>query len=119
MRIYRESSSIRAAATEFPELAEPLARRIEELSEYDDYELHELVNIVVVEPGDRIADLSDAVGFALEERHPDAIEAQPSWYDLTYVLSDDGFGIVVLVPRRADMDVGVLALCESLAGEGP
>lgn len=119
MHVYRDSASIRAAATEFPEFAEPLARRIEELSEYGDYELHELMNVVVAEPGDRIADLSGAVGFALEERHPDAMEAQPAWYELTYVVSDDGFGYVLYVPRRADMDVGVLTLCESLAGEGP
>lgn len=119
MRVFRDSPSIRAAATEFPEFAEPLARRIEELSEYGDYELHELMNVVVAEPGDRIADLSGAVGFALEERHPDAMEAQPAWYELTYVVSDDGFGYVLYVPRRADMDVGVLTLCESLAGEGP
>ena len=35
----------------------------------------------------------------------EVIEARRHWYELVYVLSDDGFGIVICVPKDADAEL--------------
>ncbi len=119
MHVLRDSPSIRGAVTRFPELSESLERRITELSEYEGYELHELVNLVVAEPGDTVEQLSAVLGIDVEHRQPDLAESHPGWYELTYVVSDDGFGFVVYIPSRRDLDARVLALCATHAADGP
>jgi hypothetical protein len=111
MLVFRDTSSIRGAPGLLPDLAGPLAKRFEELSEFDDCELDQLVNIVVAQPGDRLADLDVAVGFPLSDRAPDAIESHPHWFELTYVVSDDGFGVVLYVPDDPDIDGPLRQLC--------
>ena len=45
----------------------------------------------------------------------DALEVYAHWYVLTFIQSDDGFGIVVFVPRRACHEL--VALCGRYARE--
>jgi hypothetical protein len=42
------------------------------------------------------------LGFSLGERPIDVIESHPGWYEITIVLSDDGFGVVLYVPKHPD-----------------
>lgn len=116
MHVLRDSSSIRLAVTQLPEVAPLLSKRIEELSDYVADDLSSLVNILVVQPRDTLAEVDAALGFAVEKRGVDAIESHPAWYELTYVLSDDGFGLVLYVPKSPDIDRRLLALCASQAG---
>ena len=96
MRMYRDSESIRRVSTEEPDkqLRELIARRILDLADYSDYELENLLNIITIEPSDAIADL----GFLLGDRLPELVEYHTAWVELTYIISDDGFGWVVYVP---------------------
>jgi hypothetical protein len=94
-----------------------ILKRIEELSDYPDYDLAELVHIFVVQPGDTLADLDAALGFAVEDRAVDAIDVHPGWYELTYVLADDGFGVVVYVPKSPDIDRRLLGVAATAATE--
>ena len=41
-------------------------------------------------------------------------EAHAQWYEITFVLSSDGFGVVVYVPKTCT-DATLLALCERFA----
>lgn len=116
MHVFRDSGSIRGAVAKLPEVAPLLSKRIEELSEYVGDDLSSLVNILVVQPRDTLADVDAALGFAVEDRGVDAIESHPAWYELTYVLSDDGFGLVLYVPKRPDIDPRLLDLCASRTG---
>lgn len=109
MQVMRDSASIRGSATD-PTLTALISRRIEDLAEYD-CELDELMHIVVIDPGDEMASIDAELGFALLDRPLDVIEAHEGWYELTYVLSDDGFGVVVYVPVRPDVDPELLAHC--------
>ena len=67
MRAYRDAAAIQAAVTAFddPGLSALIATRIEELSEYEDYDLGDLVNIFVIEPGDALTDIDAELGFVL------------------------------------------------------
>lgn len=112
MHVLRESASIRAAVTSFPEVAPFVTRRLEELAEYSDYELDQLVNIVITEPGDSLADVNAALGFAAEHRAADTIDSHPGWYEFAYVLADDGFGVVLYVPKEVAIDPPLRELCE-------
>lgn len=109
MHVMRDSASIRAPVAD-PTLAPLIARLIEDLSEYG-CELEELVQVIVIEPGDSVAEIDAELGFPLLERPLDVIEAHEGWIELTIVLSDDGFGVVVYVPVRPGVDPDLLAHC--------
>ena len=96
MQMYLDSESIRRVSTEEPDkqLRELIARKILDLADYSDYELDNLLNIITIEPSDAIADL----GFLLGDRLPELVEYHTAWVELTYIISDDGFGWVVYVP---------------------
>jgi len=117
MHVLRDDLAIRGAVTTFPDLRPHLQRRIEELSEYD-CPLHDLVNLYIAEPGDGPDDISREMEIDFKARPTDAMEAHPGCYELTFVLRDDGFGAVLYVPIRDDMNPEVLELCASHLPEG-
>ena len=96
MRMYRDSESIRRVSTEEldNQLRELIARKILDLADYSEYELEDLLNIITIEPSDAIADL----GFLLGDRLPELVEYHTAWVEVTYIISDDGFGWVVYIP---------------------
>mgnify|MGYP003599748189 CR=1 FL=1 len=118
MQILRDSKSIEEGGRSWldPELSELLAAHVKRLSEYEGYDLSELVNFIVFEECDTIADLDAALGFPVMTNHFDgcrygdpgfspsweAIEEHINWFELVYVLSDYGFGVVVFIPKHAD-----------------
>lgn len=92
-----------------------------------DVELGDLAHFHAVEAGDGMTEVKTALGFAVDINlvdgiafgHPDFI---PSWewiehhdgyFELAFVLSDDGFGHILLVPDRQGIDPRLLALCRS------
>jgi hypothetical protein len=58
MQAFRNGAAIRAAAASVPdvELSDLITRRVQELSDYEDCDLGELVNVFVIEPGDTLQD---------------------------------------------------------------
>lgn len=92
-----------------------------------DIELGDLAHFHAVEAGDWVTDVKAALGFAIDINlvdgtvfgHPDFV---PSWewiehhvgyFELAFILSDDGFGHVLFVPDQNDIDSRLLALCRS------
>ncbi len=121
MQVFRETSAIhdahahaKALGSEFGEL---LDRLMEELNEYGGLDLSELVHIVVFEPGEALTDIDAELGFSLLDRPWDVVESYLSWYEITVVLSDDGFGWVIYVPKHASTDVTLLERCASYCQE--
>ena len=113
MHIHRDSASIFGAHASAlgSELGELIGRRIEELAEYAETDLGALLKILVLDPGDALAAVDAELGFALLSRHCDAVESHQGWFELTLVLSDDGFGVVLYVPKQAETDSNLLAYC--------
>jgi hypothetical protein len=81
-----------------PDLRPLISTRIDELAEYGVDGIHELVNIIVIEPWDTLQAIDEKLGLDVLDRPVDVIERHPNWYELTYVLGDDGFGIVMFIP---------------------
>ena len=93
-----------------PTLRNLIAQRIEELTDYTK-DLADLLHILTLEPSDTLTSVDAELGFSLEERPLDVIESHPGWYELTVVLSDDGFGVVLYVPMHPATDPKLLAIC--------
>jgi hypothetical protein len=105
-----------------PDLKLLLQRRRDQLAEYD---LADIAHFLIVRPGDVEADIIRELGFSplmnlVEEvRFPspdfepswECIEDHGGWFELTYILSDDGFGYVLFVQDADGVDPGLLALC--------
>jgi hypothetical protein len=109
MQVMRDSASIRGPVGD-PTLAPLIVRLVEDLDDYD-CDLSAMVRVVVVEPGDALSTIDAELGFPLVERPLDSIEVHPGWFELTYVLSDDGFGVVVYVPVHPDVDPRLIQHC--------
>ena len=134
MHVLRDADSVQAflATTPDPELHRLIADRLADLSDYDDMDLGDLVNFIVMEINDPVAVLDAALGFAiLSNRFDatpygtpgftpswDALTEHPAWFELVYVLSDDGFGLVVLIPKHPGVDAELIAMCLWALGAG-
>ena len=93
------------------ELGDLIGLRIEELAPYGVPDLAALIKIVVLEPRDLLIEIDCALGFSLLERPCDAAESHREWYELTLVLSDDGFGVVIYVPKHPDLNQELKDYC--------
>ena len=94
MHAMKDGASVREYlnAVSDPELKRLLAERVHALSEYDDYDLGELVHIYVVETPEELQSLN----------LPEIVEVRADhleWTELVYVVSDDGFGLQVFVRK--------------------
>ena len=121
MQILRDSKSIEEGGTSWPdpELRRILAVHIDTLKEYEGRDLCELVSFVVMDCNDTVSDLDAALGFPIMANRFDgcrygepgfnpsweSVEEHINWFELVYVLSDDGFGVVVFVPKHADPEL--------------
>lgn len=129
MYVLRDAVAVRAflVAGIDAELTALIHGRVEALAEYTD-EIGELVTFIVVQSGDSAEQIGTALGFdILSNRFDmtafgapgfapswDGLAEHAGWFDLTYVLSDDGFGIVVYVPK-VDAPPELLAMCSRYA----
>lgn len=107
-----------------PELLELLALRRDQLLEHDEYDLGELAHFLVVEPADTIAAIEGVVGVPLTTNLVDGskfgdpgftanfeyVERHGPWFEAVTIVSDDGFGIVLLVPDRPGIHPVLLGL---------
>lgn len=75
-----------------------------------DFDPTELVRLVNIEPGDTLETVNADLGYNLT---PDweARDREGGWYALTYILSDWGEGLIVLLLDRSDIDPAILHLC--------
>lgn len=127
MLVLSDPASI--AALEDPELRALIEKRIEPFTEFDDYELDELVSIVIVEPGDELAALDLQLGFPVLENRFDGTrfgdpDFTPSFemlvehagcYEIVFVFGDDGYGAEVFVTKHPEVDLQLLAMCAAYA----
>lgn len=99
-----------------PEAKDRLACHGERLAEYDDYTLDELAMFAVVQPGDPLADIECALDMRLVAdgdlaMTPELIERYSHWIETTFILSDDGFGLILLVEDGPATNATLLEAC--------
>ena len=80
------------------------------------YDLGELVQIIVVEPGDSITAIETTAGYPII-RSPifEWVALHGGWFEGIAVLSDDGFGIALFVPNDDRVDPKLLSLMREQA----
>ncbi|QIG53787.1 hypothetical protein G6N82_06120 [Altererythrobacter sp. BO-6] len=102
-------------------LRERLEAQRDYLADYlHDYTFEELALLVIVEPRDHLEDLNPASGVRLVRDGTFAFEVEIAnrycdWLELLFVISDDGFGVVLFVPITGDIDPAILAACQDQA----
>ena len=101
---------------------ERLRFHAELLAEYDDFAFEELAVFAVVQPGDTLSSFADATGLQLFAEGqvcmpPECVEWHGTWAEVTCILSDDGFGLVLLVPLGGDADVTFVDAIQRHLGE--
>lgn len=115
MHVYRDSASIHEAHANAlgSDPGDLIGRRLEELAEYEEDDLSALIKILVLEPSDALTDVDAELGFSLLDRPCDVAESHRDWFELTFVLSDYGFGVVIYVPKHPDTNPLLQAYCAS------
>lgn len=75
-----------------------LTDRVEQLSEYDGYDLGELAHFLIVQRGDTLAAVEAVLGLSPLVTLVEVVTDHGGWFEAVFILSDDGFGWVLLVP---------------------
>lgn len=88
-----------------------LTDRVEQLAEYDGYDLGELAHFLIVQPGDTLEAIEVALGFSPIITLPEMITNYGSYYGALFILSDDGFGWELLVPADPAIPTKLRELC--------
>lgn len=126
MHVIRDEFDLQKVAD--PALMGLISERIKEASAYVE-RFSELVFFVVVEPGDDMESVAIALGFSiLVNRFDgtaygcagftpswDVLEEHAGFYELVYVLSDDGSGVTVLVSKAEGVSADLLSMCREFA----
>ena len=99
-----------------PTLKQRLHGHWERLSEWEDYELSELAVFLIIQPGDTLQQADAAFGQPLVRDSkfcflPELAEQQGGWIEITFILSQDGFGLVLLVQIDPNADSRLMAAC--------
>ena len=115
---------------------DPAIRRLVEQRIYDlgnePFDLAELGYFIIVEAGDSIATIDAQLGFSILANRFNGIRfGQPGFvpsfefveefsgcFEMVFVISDDGFGVEVFIPKTAGIDSELLELCSRYATPG-
>lgn len=95
--------------------------RLEAYREYlADYPFEELALFLITQPGDTLEAITATCAYRLVEGDRFIIEAEAidrhcNWLEVLFVLSDDGFGLVLFVPLDCNIDPSLLAACQALS----
>lgn len=107
-----------ASAVDPPLNALLIGRRDQLLTDtYHEYEIGELVRWVLVDPGDTLAAIEAAVGRSIDHDPPwEWVMRHGRLYEATIVLSDDGYGVILIVPDEEGIDPTLISHLRNEAG---
>ena len=103
-----------------PALRRLLTLRRDQLAE-DGLDLHEIVHIIIVRPGDTLAEVEAEAGVAIATNLVDGsrlgdpefeplfeyVTRNDGWLEAVMITSDSGFGLVLFVPDTIDVDPAI------------
>lgn len=122
----RDAFSMRKAVDVLPApLNRIIEQRITTLREYVESEVGELAHFIVFEPGDSLTQLEAELGFSPLTNRVDGsrfgdpdftpsfewVQDHGTWFELVFILSDDGFGKILFVPDDPSIDFDLHMLC--------
>lgn len=129
MQIVRDLQSIQHISD--IAIRELVRQRIEDLGG-DAFDSASLGYMLVVESGDTLEALSEQLGFEpLRNRYTgihfnepgfapsfEFVEEFPNCFDAVFILSDDGFGVELFIPKAEGVNPDLLAMCQAYATPG-
>lgn len=104
-----------------PEIKQVLQTKRDMLAEYEGFSLEELAEFVIVQAGDALAEIEAGASMELIDPEaeqptfaigPERIEQHSTFFEVLFILCDDGFGVLLFVPRDAGTDPTLVAACE-------
>ena len=96
------------------ELQQLIRDRIAEITQGEAYNADTYGEFVIVEAGDTLPEIEAYLGREVIGNFEWLVE-WPCGFEAVFVLSDDGYGIVLLVPNSPDIDADLLAMCRKYA----
>lgn len=130
MLVIRDSAD--AASVADPELRHLIEKTVRDLSEDYPYDPDELGYFLIVQPGDCLDTLSGQIGFpimvnrfsGIKFGHAgftpsfELVDEHAGYYEMVFIISDDGFGVEVFIPKTKGVDPDLLAMCKRYAVNG-
>ena len=103
-----------------PELKQLLRNHVERLAEYEDFDLGELGEFLIMEAGDSLADVERILGRPLVDRTSATFISSPEyalqhgqWLEGVWIISDDGFGLVLFAAMTSRTDPVLVLACRA------
>lgn len=130
MLVIRDPLDVASVAD--PELRHLIQKTIRNLSEDYPYDPDELGYFLIVQPGDGLDTLSGQIGFpvmvnrfsGIQFGHAgftpsfELVDEHANYYEMVFIISDDGFGVEVFIPKTEGVDPDLLAMCKRYAVTG-
>lgn len=111
-------SVAQAATIPDPVLSHLILQRIASIASDEPYDakLHGI--FVTIEVGDTVRDILEQTGLDLLARCCEIAEQGSVYWSLLYILSDDGYGVELFVPKVEGIDQSLVAICQRSAAQG-
>ncbi|GLK43789.1 MULTISPECIES: hypothetical protein [Novosphingobium] len=100
-----------------------LEAHVERLAEYADFDLTDLAMFAIIMPGDTLDSIEAELGRSLIDsagtfiQPPEIVQKHSDWFEVAFILSDDGFGLVLFVPIDRGTDAKLMAATEAAFAE--
>ncbi len=106
-----------------PAVLMSLTAHRERLLEYEGSALEDLVQFLIVQPGDALDALNSVTGVQLTHDSSftfpaECIDRHEHWLETLFILSDDGFGVVLFVPLSPQLDPMWQAALKAITPDG-
>ena len=112
MQIIRSPAD--AANIADPAIRQMILQRIDAIASDEPYDANLHGYFVAPEDGDSLTAISAQIGFDPLTKTPEILEEYPDCYDVLFIISDDGFGIELFIPKTIDLPE-LIAMCKRLA----
>ena len=96
------------------ELRQLIRERIAEITQGEPYDADVYGEFVIVEAGDTLPEIEAYLGRPFIGNF-EFFEELPCCFEAVFIMSDDGYGIDLLIPKLSDMDADLLAMCRKYA----
>lgn len=112
MHCFRDAPSLHQflSSCPSPELLRLIHDQLEVLTDFDDVPLGELAHFFILEPEDPIGVVELAVGRNLNRISVESCVSHCEWFELIIIISDDGFGYVIFIPKDIK-DQALMVFC--------
>ena len=96
------------------ELRQLIRERIAEITQGEPYDADVYGEFVIVEAGDTLPEIEAYLGRPFIGNF-EFFEELPCCFEAVFIMSDDGYGIDLLVPNSPDIDADLMAMCRKYA----